>query len=288
MVDVCITIENNSKGRIKKELSISQKLIVSKFYLETNSLYSIKKIDKAAIANSFTSALALFEIISNITLDKYVKRKSIIQSVLHSEIFIDWRFPQEIILNSFDYFEGAILVDKRIEHLKTILSLVLKTSSFEELQTSSSRMKYGLEYFKKMDRDLGIGFVSSYMFYNLLKLVTPDNKEITQSSISEAHKRNLTISALAHMLQTSFPDFVEDEDDLDLLIKSYNGGVDIHVEFFSNFCLHKFIENEQPAKNDFIDLGHLFYLNDNMHIVSDDNLFEKLGIKSIKTQNLVS
>lgn len=238
-------------------------------------------MSEIVIQNSFTSSFSLFEIISGITTNNYLKRKSIIQSIQRKSIFIDWRLPMEIIMSSFTYFSRATLVDKRINDLKALFLHISESASFEDILVLCEKLNYGVDYFKKMDSDAGSNFWSTFLFYNLIYQNILDKNEYSRNNIPEGTIQEETILALAEMLKSHFPDFVDDEDDFDLLVESYNGKIDVYVKYFSDYCLDKFINKNLPAKNDFVDLGHLFYLNNDISIVSNDRLFERLGVKNI-------
>lgn len=274
-----------------------------KYYLETNALYSIAKVNSKVISNAYTSAFALFEIISGITMENFVKRKSVIEKTLKSKIEIDWQFPQEIIFNSFDYFDDFEFIDKRIDHLEDILSILLESVSFKDFQelTSGNNSRFG--YFKKMDQDFGNHFIGAAIMANLLlteimknqskEEVTILNKTYDVSTIQglrhfficeTEYNHDTVILALARMVHSFFTRCTEEDEDpseLELIVNSYNGHSSIYVDYFSKYCGIKFVERETPAKNDFCDLSHLFYLK-NLHgvsMVSNDKLFRQIGIK---------
>lgn len=279
-----------------------------KFYLDTNALYSITKIGIEKIPEAFTSAFALFEIISNVKENNYQKRKAILNNIFNSQISIDWQFPQEIIFNSFDYFDDFEIIDVRMPHLEHMIDLILKSSSFEDLRKSNNEVEINLKYFEELDKGLAENFVntSEYTIYELKNLMTDDRGQnrinfagnnydlstyegLRSFFSSEPQINNsITILAQAKLMKTMFPDYVKTESDLEIVYESYNNLISIYIEYFSAYCAQKYVDRELPSKNDFIDLAHLIYLrNDHSKlIVSNDKIFEKLGVNTIPVEAL--
>ncbi len=280
-----------------------------KYYLETNALYSIGKFTDEVIRKSFTSAFALFELISNIKEDNYAKRKTILRKIKEVKLFIDWQFPQEIAFNSFDYFDDLEINYELLPHIENMVDLVLKSTSFEELKSTSESIEINLRYFEERDKYLATNFIQStengiaeLKALGKQKLepvyMKVDGKTYDLSKSDSLQKllqyepvfnNAFTILAITKMLQLLFPTYVANEQDLEQLYNSYNGLADMYVTYFSRYSLNKYFKKELPSTNDFLDLAHLFYLRNHssVFIVSDDKIFEKLGVSTIKTDNLI-
>jgi hypothetical protein len=280
-----------------------------KYYLETNSLYSIGKFSGENLGKSFTSALALFEIISNIKPDNYIKRKSILRKIMNGKVFIDWQFPQEIAFKSFDYFDDFTFIDERLPQIESMIDLILNSGSYEELINTSESIELNLKYFEEADKNTAASFIKSTAD-SIIKLKALEQKSEPSIFIKVAGQtydlsnsnelRNLfndkpafndafSILALAKMLQSMFPDHVENEKDLEQLYSSYNGATDIYIANFSKYCANKFFNRELPATNDFLDLSHLFYLRNHssVYIVSNDKIYEQLSVNTAKPNTLI-
>ena len=53
------------------------------------------------IKRSWTSGLAIFELISGMTGENFVKRQNILAKIVGSDLIIDWRFPLEVFADAF-------------------------------------------------------------------------------------------------------------------------------------------------------------------------------------------
>ena len=269
-----------------------------KYYLETNSLYSINKIDKKNIKDYFTSVFAISELISGITEEKFEKRRNILNHVKNSTILIDWQMPEEIIFNSFNVLKSYDYNEERVVYLQKLYDKIVLSENFIEFESSHEykKQKYNFEYFKQQDIAWSKGFIGSTVNgnKNLKTKIEKSNidntntfnfngKDYEISKLKEFEtffekeilfNESITILSLSEMLRNKVNDGLKTNEIYD----SYNGLITFFVKGFSIFCFDKIVAHETPATNDFTDLKHLLYLkNDGSRkIVSDDKLFSKI------------
>jgi hypothetical protein len=293
------------------ELSNSPKTFYKRFYLETNALYQISKFTDSVIENSFTSILSLIELISGIDND-YKKRKAILKYIADRKILIDFRFPEAFLFLSFDYFKEKELefVEERIPHLNKLIDAIANSETLEKFELENQKLELGLEYFKNLKQKWGSNFIGASIsaiktyreFYSQGKM---ENNEIEINGrtykLDTIEKFNdffvkevsfnytLTINALSTAAQKSTDLVSQDDKTLGEIFESYNHSLNVYVDNFSKFCLYSFVEKKYPAKNDFLDLAHLMYLENNyrLSIVSDDKIFQKLNVNNTSTNELI-
>lgn len=71
-----------------------------KYYLDTNTLYNLKKIPEHLYSGCFYSAFNITEIIAGISCDNFFKRKNILANIKASGMFVDDALPTEKLFNS--------------------------------------------------------------------------------------------------------------------------------------------------------------------------------------------
>lgn len=219
-----------------------------KYYLETNALYSIRTINKGHLENSFTSVLAIFELISGIKEINFAKRKSILNSIRALKVHVDWRMPEEMLFSSFSVLNDFKFTDFRQEALGRLIKLISNSDSIEEVFAADQRdnPKMGLDYFINLDDQYNLNFVSATVTGNKnLKLAfeTADHEPLVLNNKAydfSSHKamehlfttepsinRGITILAFANRFLT--PAVMEAGISEEILYNSYNGGMRINL-----------------------------------------------------------
>jgi len=107
--------------------TISNSTEAAKAYLDTSAIIALsQKLAKIAPI-CYTSALAVFEIISGINEKKFSRRRGVINSIFSSNIQIDWRMPNEIICSAFPNVERRVQSEGEI--IKEVANKICKASS---------------------------------------------------------------------------------------------------------------------------------------------------------------
>jgi hypothetical protein len=275
-----------------------------KYYLETNSLYHISKIDGEHLQKSFTSGLAICELISGMDPDTFQKRKRILNLTFNSDITIDWRLPEEIIFESFSAGEDFEFVDERTDKLQEACSLALELASYEEFKAEAGDLS---GYFSSLETRWRTPFINATVagqkilrqsfienpnesiFFNgqTYPLNSPEQIKFFLTD-QVAVNRAVTINGLVQMLFTS-PEIISAGFTEQEIFDSYNGWMDHYVDAFSINAMERVLNKQIPAQNDFVDLMHLLYLRNfnTCKIVSDDKIFSACEHLRIKSSALV-
>lgn len=264
-----------------------------KYYLETNSLYQLRRIPEAYLHQCFTSVFALIEIIAGITEKDFAKRKAILTSIHEKDLIIDWAFPQEVMFHSFDAFSDYEYIEQRQSGLKELYKTVLASEDFATFQSfRATPHEFGFDFFVDMDQALTASFQHATNKGNTdlkrnfqegkKELVNFKGKDYAIQTGKEMHaffEENpevnyaFTILSLANLLKKSF----ETELDEETIYQSYNGLMNPFVVALSKYTAEKACFLESSSRNDFQDLLHLLYLRakPQRYIVSNDKLFQK-------------
>jgi hypothetical protein len=276
-----------------------------RYYLETNALYHISKYDKKQVGESFTSALALYELIAGMDAATYQRRKGILHLTQNSGITIDWRLPEEILFESYSAGEEFKFVDTRTDKLETIFNQALAIDSFEEFRATANDI---FEYFSSLDKRWGSSFIQATVAGNgVLKetfihnpdetivfngktypVNTPEQMKLFLTE-QPAVNRAITVNAFVQMFMASpaiqSAGFTEEE-----VHDSYNGWTDHFMDAFSVNSMSRMLGGQAPAKNDFVDLLHLLYLRNfkDCKIVSDDKIFAVCEHLRVKISDLLN
>jgi len=262
------------------------------YYIDTNGLYNIRKIDSNKIKSCFTSIMAILELVSGITEKTFKKRKAILNMVFSYGITIDYAFPEEIIYNSFDYFEEYDFIEQREDSIIQLVNTVIKSEDYlDYTQSIAYNSEMGHEYFKQIDENLAVNFrMSTNKGTKELKMLQKNNSpenivtfnginyDLNTSNGLEAAFPFLSISATIEAMATMIVNLSPlKQTPIEDIYSSYNGLTIIYVMIFSRYCESLLLNSNSPQKNDAIDLLHLLYLKSDYkrYIVSDDRIFKK-------------
>jgi len=269
-----------------------------KYYLETNALRALgNKIheNQNIISKSFTSIFAIFEIIKGINFSKDSKKRiNIIKNLVNSNIKIIGFMPIEVIENIFLTQVDISESNNIIQELKKIISNPSEYKGTDEYLKLIRRYENGTNIFKKKitqnycipkpeTETIEITFddlfsepeIPSELSEKIAKL--PKNTH--PSEILLLMIRDKYIISLYKMLNIS------DSIDKDDILKIYNRELDLFFFALYMFDLKKKSLREAPAKNDFLDLLHIVYLNNTeMIIVSNDKIFKTI----LPNKNVIS
>lgn len=263
-----------------------------KYYLETNALYSIDKINKICGDNCFTSVFSLFELLSGLRTENFNKRRNLIVKLKESQIGIDKKFPEEIIFDSFDIIRDYEFVEDRVSALNIQLQGIIDSKNFTDFETfnKSNQIDFNFDFFRFMDNKWNDGFVNATFKGNkrIKKVLEKENKVIFDNGQIIRLKNNkdlkklfefeptlsksISIVAFAGFIKSKGIDSTEKE-----IYESYNGLIEQYIQCISDYSDDKMIKYETPSKNDFSDLTHLLYLRNDKEkaIVTDDKIFKR-------------
>lgn len=261
------------------------------YYLDTNALYSIRKIQKEKLPYFFTSIMAILELVSGINEKNFDKRRTILSMVKASGLTIDHAFPEEIIANSFDIFDEYDFVEERDKGLLNLVDAVIASEAFSSYQLSEAfNAELGHEYFKFIDQNLSKNFAAASI--NGIKLIKHFQRNPSIENVIDINgvefdlntvdglrkafpmfSKASTLEAMCHLVVKMSQASLEIAD----VFSSYNHLADVYVKVYSSYAEAQILNSMQPSKNDAQDLLHLLYLKSDFKrfIISDDKIFSK-------------
>lgn len=261
------------------------------YYLDTNALYSIRRIQKDKISSCYTSIMAIMELVSGIDERNFGKRKAILSMVKSFKLTIDYAFPEEIIANSFDIFDEYEFIEQRDKPLLALVDAVIAADNFNAYHLGSVyNAEFGHEYFKHLDQNLSKNFTDASVrgikqikqfqrepsLENIIWINDVKFDLNTEEGLKMAFplfSKSATLEAMCHLLVKLCRAPVTIEE----VFHSYNHLTDIYLEVFSRYSEDQALNAKYPSKNDAQDLMHLLYLKNDYkkYMVSDDKIFEE-------------
>lgn len=277
----------------------------NKYYLETNALYQLKKFSSETQESSFTSALAITELVAGVTEYDFKRRSAIAQILMASDVAIDWRFPEEIQLESFDCALLDEFEDIRKASLQVLFIALSEAKSFTQFKTIDNKVdkEFNLSFFKRLDDTWAERFVnvlndSNFQIAEAIEKFPNEKLEFNGKIYNVGSRKGLnvlfveqpsfnwaiSIYGMIAQLRRSKVDIFNHLTD-EMIYESYNGLSDHFVRGFSAYSSEKLVNMGSASKNDLLDLYHLTYLRDckRTFIVSEDKIYQRLGLPNVVT-----
>lgn len=265
------------------------------YYLDTNTIYNLKKLPREVVDNSFYSVFGLIEIIAGLNHKEFQRRKSVLDNLIRSSAQCDYSFPEKILLEAFDYFTRYDFTEERSEELFRLIDDIIASDSFASFQVRSAlgNKVFGFDQVIRTDRFYTTNFLNASV----------KGHSVISETLAERGKKTVTLGGtkfdlssrkeLGNFLDDTFINEsftllsltqtamhiakLEGEDIQKEIFESYNGRLAIFVRAFSAYSKDQVTEQRRPARNDFQDLLHLYYLRNSaaIKIVTNDKLFYK-------------
>lgn len=274
-------MRNRDMGQVGKWMSL---------YLETNTVRSlarwIRRADTYSMGDSFTSFLVIFELLSGTTEEDFTLRRAVLSDILGSFLRVDWRSPITIMSESFD---AVGLEDPLGKSLQLIADVYVQSATWKD--TCAACTETGqrdvidtllnadtlLTLHSKADQEAK----GRQFRQDINKKVRKHVREIILESDEEKyteiknHFRNKNYQWL--LLDTAFTvaSFLPGEnlvDKSDRLLRTYNGSIDYFLKASAVTQAKNLLAGTQPGDNDYYDVSHFLYVNNDVTIVSDDKL----------------
>lgn len=262
------------------------------YYLDTVAVRRLSKQLPKLKNNSFTSALAILELISGLNEKEFNIRKQVIKNLFDCQFPIVWKLPETIRTEAFTIIEIA---ETRSHGLYQICLELQKSENLETLLTNTEKESYNIDFFRELDTVYSLDFINSTLKGNDELRKIYNNEKENHGEVFEKYAKQfvkflpsdvemnkaLTIKAIAEklsILASKDGDYVSEEE----VYNSYDNSIDIFLSAFSLFSAKKSGELGMPSKNDYIDLNHLLYLrnNPNSIIVTDDKMILNITSRS--------
>lgn len=268
-----------------------------RFYLETSTVRALggKIRNLKDDREYFTSALSLVELLSAAQGSdrSYRAAKQILLAIEERKIPIDWTLPEGKLGNSFDYL---LHKEMRASDLAKIAETLRESDDHASFlkKEQDANLKYGLGFLCHYDNSFGIQFTKATIAGNKdikdtiskqkgdsifpqeeLDLPIKDFCKLLNSKYFELNK-SLSVWAIAGVMATWIEDPVTDETTAKIY-NSYNWQTERHIIAYTYYCTEKTGTQDQPGRNDHLDLSHFMYLGWDDILVSNDKDMITLG-----------
>lgn len=257
-------------------------------YLETNALYKLhNRFSTNLFYNryTYTSFLAILEIISGLNFDDFARRKSILTNIQSSGIEVDWDTPREKITNAFIAIE--LKDEKYKSDIREMFRLVCLSSNFDELKRSiaESTISASIDDLAKDEAALSRHIESDGLTRKFIAEVNRINRKILRSDwyddIGKPKQQNLEklkqfrISQMAKWIWEHSTPNSSEQDGVQTLVESYNRSIEYYYLADCFLEMERMFSGREIGRNDYLDISHLLYINGSK-FVSDDSIFKSM------------
>lgn len=248
------------------------------YYLDTNSVRQINKLESFKNHKIFTSALSIFEIISGINCeDEYFKRKNILNSINKSNLIILWELPRLVLTKAFN----LPFIDTDSEAIKIMMKKILDSESYQDLlivRFNLGAEDYLLDTFIKHDQDVN-ETVKNSLNISIKELKKEERKKIRSIDI------DIEQSDIRVLKEIQIRNFLMNQLSIKRVDENYFKCINYYIEhndlddYFTliTLLLYNVIKEGLTAgANDGMDYQHLTYTFKIDFFVSDDKFFKRI------------
>ena len=255
-----------------------------KYYLDTNAVRSFSPhLKKCREMGAFTSIWTICEMLGRVLKnpkDFYKIQKNFI-GIKDSHICVASKLPMELHYDAFSILPSAEPFSNEILNLVLIL---IDSKSYDDWlsQVPLHNIDGTLNFIKEID--------NATDRFNKSLQTHFDASKSSRESIEEykefvAHEdKNLSHKRLVEYFVDCFIEMSSDvrkmgvylgftyEKFKEFLCNAYNGSIDVAIRVIACFVNKKVSYRDRCAKNDDIDMMHLYYLQDDIVLVSNDKM----------------
>jgi hypothetical protein len=242
---------------------------VVKFYLDTNAIYNLGKVPSQLVSKSLISCLGIFELISGIKDERsFQRRRSTIRKIIDSEIEVVWELPKTIIEREFSYPIDYSDVDAT----KKMMNAISHHENYIELEAIKfivENKEYSISTFNDYDHWF------SDTTTNLFNSTKSDEKVAPEELGALIHLTSSLI--IERFISDRGVEFQRPSDKYFEVLTKYieNQKLDKYIMFLSSYSVEKLRLGKVSGKNDCFDIGHVAYMYDVDHFVSNDKIYNE-------------
>lgn len=265
------------------------------YYLETNSLRALlPRLSRPEFRDSsFTSIASMIELVAGIDSQKeFELRKKIIRKVIDSGIAFNFELPEDRFLKAFGL---RVIPDHKqftIDTVNTLLTID-KFIDIEGVLTKASLLEYW-NHFKKLD-SLGEATLKNSFQGKAKQFKTEfgDGREQHNERWDKDYKEKKIEKFLEPVIKSYAKNISRNSElnpeglSAEELISAYDGTCNKYMAASNYYADLKVIFGTEPGANDYFDLNHISYIeDDNIVIITDDKMIHKVCSKLFPTQIL--
>lgn len=232
------------------------------FYLELNPIIvagsKLKNLNWKK-ADVYTSSWAISEQLINLKEENYSTIRASFKLIDDLKIRIDWENNVSKMFSAFN-LKHPVLTDEAA--IKSQYENVLMASTFSDLPTQVLKT---IGEFKKLRE-------ASNWHMSVMNHFTPEMKQVLREGIAEDEMKMMSMTMVLNCIQGTF------QINEDTLLSRYTGSLDRFL-----FAQAKYFQKKSDIKkNDWFDLEHFKYIqNEITYMVSDDIFVKWLDYKKV-------
>ena len=255
-----------------------------KYYLDTNAVRSFAPhLKRCREVGAFTSIWTICEMLGRVLKNPkdFDKIQKNLKEVKDSGICVATKLPMELHYDAFSIIPSVEPFSNEILKLVIILINVKSLEDFL-IRVSLHSLDGIIKFIKGIDNatayfneslqkhfDTSMSSKESIKEYN--EFVTNEDKQLTRKRLVEYFvdgfiENSSDVRKMGVCLGLTYEQFRQ------FLCDNYNGSIDIAIRVITCFVNKKVSYRDRCAKNDDIDMMHLYYLQDDIMLVTNDRM----------------
>ena len=295
----CILYQNTEKSayfccifaargnRVPRSECLIRKFIVMyelKYYLDTNAVRSFSpQLKRCGEMGAFTSIWTICEMLGRVLKNPkdFDKIQKNLKEVKDSGICVATKLPMEL---HYDAFSIIPSVEPFSYEILKLVIILINAKSLEEflIRVSLHSLDGIVKFIKGIDnatdrfnKSLQTHFDASKSSRESIEeykeFVANEDKQLTHKRLVEYFvdgfiENSSDVRKMGVYLGFTYEKFKE------FLCNAYNGSIDVAIRVIACFVNKKVSYRDRCAKNDDIDMMHLYYLQDDIVLVSNDKM----------------
>lgn len=241
-------------------------------YLDTNCVRQIRRFDCFGEHDFFTSALAVFEIISGINSEEeYTKRKNILKTLQDSSLNILWDLPRTVVLKAF----GLTSDDMDVIATKNMMVKIINSSDYEEvleLKLNFGGEDYTIENFINHDDAINETIKQS-INDGISKVAKKERKKMKDVEMFHLEIEERKESLIHELLHDCF----NNSDYYEECLRKYREEKQLENFLIFNIlrAYQALVKGLTAGSNDGMDYNHIIFTYNIDLFISDDKFFTK-------------
>ena len=267
-----------------------------KYYFDTVAARKMTKyLDRRYIKeNCFTSIHVICELLTDLDDRNFFIKKNTLNKLFENDIFIDWDQPHKKHFESFGFFNVKYNIRKdNVSFFYEKIKVANGLNDFHNI-IADFKEEYGViqNYDKAFDsyfrKEMALRISDFKNIFSYAQATDFCDKIIESIKNTEEGYLNFLAAMYVKMAEDLYDSELNkyEKRAIDKIIESYNGQIDVFLIVSGIYSLTKVPRKEEISRNDFNDLYHLMYIDNNI-LVSDDNIFNKY-LKGIFPEKIVS
>jgi hypothetical protein len=255
-----------------------------KYYLDTNAVRSFSPhLKKCREMGAFTSIWTICEMLGRVLKNPkdFDKIQKNLKEVKDSGICVATKLPMELHYDAF----GIPFPNNTLgSNILGLVALMLKEYSYNSWENNFSKKEYadareyiigtdnGSKYFNHcLEKEYNLELLPKESIQKYEEFIKNEDKYLSKKRLIEYYaenliKKNNNGQNIVNLLGLTYEQVTQ------LLCYIYDGSIDIAIRVSASYVNRKVSGRDKAKRNDDIDLMHLYYLRDDIMLVTKDGM----------------